>query len=151
MLGPLIVCFIRLTVHKCHLRMCKCPALFDYLLTSTLVLMGACGLVDRTSDSRLKRSGVWFHCWSCVKVSNKFSFHVASYPPSSDGWKLWAQAASIFVILHISVYSQGRWDCSSGVCPIWGKIMAFWIWYRQQNLNYVPSSFYLYNEVHEIE
>ena len=58
--------------------------------------------------------------------------------PSSDWMKIVSWVASAAGYMHgvCVIFSQGRWDylLVSGTCPIPGKVMASWSWYRHQTI-----------------
>ena len=81
----------------------------------TLALhVGASGLVDRASDSRLKGVGFDSHCWSCVEVSDKLLIsYCLCLLAVMDTWgsRFVTEWLKLLAYLHglCTVFSQGIW------------------------------------------
>ena len=74
----------------------------------------AYALVTKTVDSRSKGLGLDSHCWLSL--------------PTQQWWYLvdencgWVDQAACIFVWYVCCISQGRWDYSSGVCPIPGNV-----------------------------
>ena len=90
-----------------------------------MYIVGACGPVVRALGSRSKGLGFRSHSPSCVEVLRKLiPYCLCLRGTSSHGYLVDKNYGGVVkaTCVHVCViFSQDRWDCSSGLCPIPGK------------------------------
>ena len=108
--------------------------MLEYIREPTMVQKHVAEWIGRwtRASDKIKRSGVRSiptdgHHLEFIEVSGKLLIPYCLWIPSSDGYIVnenydWEINLSAYLYDRRAVFSQGRWDCSSGVCPIPGNV-----------------------------